>query len=305
LEHLLAARLASLLLLATFCAMPAWCQDLTPRTFWPTPAGIDLVVVGYSYSQGDVLIDRSLPVYGVDSKIHTGSLAYIHTFAFRGRSSNLLLELPYSSGTTRGRVVGLPAQRDFAGFNDAGITWTVNLLGAPAMNADEFRLLRADPRPILGLSLKIVPPTGHYDEERLINVGANRWAARVKLGSILPLRPKWLLELEGSVWFFGDDHEYLSGRREQDPIYAVEAHLIHRFRPGLWLSLNGNYFRGGRQTIGGETREDVQENARFGGTVVLPFGGRNAVKFGYSFGTRTRFGSDFDQFLVTYQRLLR
>ena len=37
------------------------------------------------------------------------------------------------------------------------------------------------------MSLKLVPPLGYYEEGRLINGGANRWAARLKLGSILPL----------------------------------------------------------------------------------------------------------------------
>ena len=41
-----------------------------------------------------------------------------------------------------------------------------------------------------------MPPLEYYEEGRLINVGTNRWAARLMLGSILPLRPRWLLELE-------------------------------------------------------------------------------------------------------------
>ena len=93
--------------------------------------------------------------------------------------------------------------------------------------------------------------------------------------------------------------------REQDPIYALEAHLIKRFRPGFWASLDFTYFTGGRQTIGGERLGDVQQNAKLGGTVVIPFADRHAVKIGYATGTVTKYGSDFDQFLVTYQVLLR
>lgn len=63
-------------------------------------------------------------------------------------------------------------------------------------------------------------------------------------------------------------------------------------------------FAGGRQTVGGEKMADLQSNRRIGATVVVPFGGRHAIKLGYSTGTRTRFGNDFDQFLVTYQTLL-
>jgi len=78
------------------------------------------------------------------------------------------------------------------------------------------------------------------------------------LGAILPLRPKWLLELAGSAWFFGDDDDFVVGKRHQSPIYAFEAHLIRDFTPRLWASLNANYFVGGRQTIGGIEHVDVQ-----------------------------------------------
>jgi hypothetical protein len=95
-------------------------------------------------------------------------------FSIGGRTANLLLELPYSWGTTKGLVGEAPARRDFAGMNDAGITVAVNLLGGPSMSPAEFQELRANPRPILGASLKLVPPSGYYDSNRLINVGANR-----------------------------------------------------------------------------------------------------------------------------------
>lgn len=98
---------------------------------------------------------------------------------------------------------------------------------------------------------------------------------------------------------------FLTGKREQEPIYALEAHLVHRFRPGgVWASLEANYFTGGRQTIGGDDLIDEQSNRRLGATLVVPFRQRNAVKFGYSLGVRTKYGNDFSQLLVTYQRVL-
>lgn len=113
------------------------------------------------------------------------------------------------------------------------------------------------------------------------------------------------MELDAGAWLFSDDDDYIGGRREQDPIYAFEAHLVHRFRPGLWVSLDANYYTGGQQTIGGEQREDRQKNVRLGATVAVPFGGRHAVKFGYSTSARTRIGSDSEQFLVSYTLLIQ
>ncbi|MEX1311688.1 MAG: transporter [Candidatus Sulfomarinibacteraceae bacterium] len=286
-------------------AAAAGAQDLTPRAYWPAPKGTKVAVVGTSHVQGDVLFDPSIPLYGVDSNIRTGILAYFQTFSLGGRTANVVVELPYSWGTTKGAVGDTPSRRDFAGFNDFGATLSVNLLGAPTMTPTDFQALRADPHPILGASLKILAPTGQYNPNRLINVGANRWAAKIELGSIIPLWRKWLLELAAGGWFFTDDDDFLPGRREQEPIYAFQAHLVRRFKPGFWMSLDANYFTGGRQTIGGNELVDVQHNSRFGAMVAVPFKGRHAVKIGYFVGVRTAFGNDFDQFLVSYQVLFR
>jgi hypothetical protein len=64
---------------------------------------------------------------------------------------------------------------------------TVNLHGAPAMTPEDFHQFRANPEPIVGASLKVMVPTGGYDADKLINVGENRWATRVQVGSIIPL----------------------------------------------------------------------------------------------------------------------
>jgi len=284
-------------------AVAASAQELTPRAYWPAPNGVKVAVVGYSVVRGDVLFDPSIPLYGVDSKIRTGILAYRQTFRLAGRTATFQVEQPYSWGTTQGLVEDAPARRDFSGLGDLGVTLSVNLLGAPTMTPADFQALRADPRPIVGASLKVTAPTGRYDSDRLINVSANRWATKLELGAIFPVRPKWLFEFAAGVWFFTDNDDYLPGTREQQPIYAFQAHLIHRFKPGFWASLDASYFTGGRQTIGGDELVDVLHNSRVGAMVVFPFKGRHAIKLGYFLGVRTAFGSDFDQLLVTYQVL--
>ena len=286
-------------------ATAALAQELAPRTYWPSPKGVKVAVFGYACTDGDVLFDPSTPLYGVDSQLNLVIAAYLQTFGLWGRTANLLIEQPISWGTTSGLVVDESASRDSSGRGDLALKLTVNLMGAPAMTAPEFQQLRADPHPILGASLKIVAPTGHYDEDRLVNVGANRWAVKGELGYIAPLHRKWLFEVAGGVWLFGDNADSLAGRREQDPIYGLELHLIHRFRPGFWASLDANYFIGGRQTIGGNQLEDVQRNSRVGATVVVPFKKRHAVKVGFSSGVVTEFGTDFQQVLATYQVLFR
>jgi hypothetical protein len=297
-------------LLICFAVCSLWAvdcaaQELTPRTYWPAPKGTRVFVTGYSYASGDVLFDSSIPITGADSKVNSGILAYVQTLGLWGRTSNFLVELPYAWGTSKGLVAETPASRDFSDFGDLSVSLNVNLRGAPSMTREEFMALRADPHLILGASLKVVVPTGQYDPNLLVNVGTNRWAVRAQLGAIIPLRPKWMLELTAGAWFFGDDDAYIAGKKEQKPIYSVQTNLIKRIRPGLWASLDLSWYEGGRQTIDGDPLNDTQRNLKVGGTIVVPFRGRHAIKIGYGNGVITRFGSDFEQVLVSYQVALR
>ncbi len=280
-------------------------QELTPRLFWPTPKGTRVLVSGYSYTSGDVFLDLSLPVEDSESQINTGILAYAQTLDLWGRTSNFLINVPYAWGTAKGLFLGDPIKRDFSGFGDLSMTLNVNLRGAPTMTAEEFLAYSANPRPIIGASLKVVMPTGQYNPDRIVNVGANRWAARLKLGTVIILKPKWLMEISASTWLFGDDDDFLFGKKEQDPVFALETNLIKRIRPGLWASLDVTYYRGGNQTINGNLLDNKLHNLKLGGTLVLPIHNRHAIKFGYANGVVTRYGNDFSQFLVTYQVALK
>jgi hypothetical protein len=157
------------LVFAGLAVHSAAAQELTPRAYWPAPKGTKVLVIGYSDAEGDILFDASIPLYGVDSELNAGLLAYVQTLSLWGRSSNLIVELPYVWGETRGLVGDTPASRKFSGFSDLGVTLSVNLMGAPSMTVEEYLAFRADPEAILGASLKVIAPTGEYDESRLIN----------------------------------------------------------------------------------------------------------------------------------------
>lgn len=283
----------------------AGAQELTPRAYWPAPTGTQLLSIGAVYTRGDIVPDPSLPITGIDSKIGTTYVAYLRTLDLFGRSSNLIFELPYSWGDTLGEHSdqGL-LEREYQGFGDISATLSINLIGAPAMDREGFAELRRNPRPILGASLKLVAPTGNYDNDRLINVGANRWATKAELGSMVVLNNKLLLEIEAGVWLFGDNDDFLGVTRKQDPIYSVELHLVRRFAPGFWASLDMNGYRGGRSEIDGRRMKDLQRDSKFGATVVFPFAKRHAIKVSYATGSINDSDESFDMYQVSYQRLL-
>lgn len=279
-------------------------QELTPRAYWPAPRGTQVGVIGYAYTDGNITFDPSIPIYEAETQVNGALLAYLRTFSLFGRSSNILVKLPYAWGKTEGLIGTEPASRKFSNFADLSVTVSVNLIGAPSMTVEEFQTFRADPHPILGMSIEVIAPTGDYSGTRLINTGANRWAIKPEFGFMYPLTDKLLLELEAGMWFFGDDDDFVVGKKEQENIVTFETHLIRRFSPGFWISLDYTYYKGGRQTIDGDELIDIQSNSRIGGTLVKPLSRRQVIKLGYATGVRTRFGTDFDQFLLSYQILL-
>ena len=73
--------LAALVLLLSH-AETLFAQELVPRAYWPSPVGTNVLVLGYQYSSGDIVVDQSLPVVGVDSTIDCLSSLDSETAAF-------------------------------------------------------------------------------------------------------------------------------------------------------------------------------------------------------------------------------
>ncbi len=261
------------------------------------------MVASYQYSSGDVLTDPSLPIEGVEAELQFGSLTYVRTLDLFDRTANLQLNVPYAWGDAQGFVEGQFRSRGISNIADARARLSFNLLGAPAMDAQEFQALRAAPRPIIGASLLVSMPTGDYDNTKIFNAGSNRWAVKPAIGVIYPLRRTVLLEFEIGGWFFEDNDEFQGAVREQDPILSTEFHVIKRIRPGFWASLDLNYYAGGRTTVDGVRRDDRQENSRIGATLLWPFRRGHALRMSASTGISTNAGGEFDTVTIAYLRV--
>src|SRR4029077_5542034 len=112
----------------------------------------------------------------------------------------------------------------------------------------------------------------------------------------------WMLELDLGSWFFTQNSNFAGGQvREQAPIGSVQAHVIYTFRPGLWLSLDGTYYTGGRTHLNGVRRNDLQQNSRLGATLALPLTRSQGLKLAFNKGATVRVGGDFTALSVTYQ----
>jgi hypothetical protein len=139
------------------------------------------------------------------------------------------------------------------------------LSGSPPMRPADFA--RAPRRTILGTSLTVAPPTGQYDAAKLINLGSHRWAFKPEIGLSHPIG-QWTFDTYAGVWFFTENDTFYPGlsTRHQNPILAIQGHASYTFRRRSWLAINGTWFTGGRTSIDGVEKADLQRNTRLGAT---------------------------------------
>jgi hypothetical protein len=285
--------------LVTLAPAPVLAQQMEPRAYSNVPIGINFALTGYAYSSGDVLTDPSLPAEGVNAKVHTLVAGYSRSLAIAGKSAQLTAIVPYARLSVDGLVDGQPASVSRSGIGDPLLRFALNLYGAPALSLAEFSGYRQ--KSIVGVSLAVSAPWGEYDASRLVNVGTNRWSFKPELGVSHTIGR---LVLEGAVGatFFTDNDAYLgSRRREQDPLYAVQAHAVYNFRPGLWVALDYTFYSGGRTSVDGQQRNDGIRSSRWGATVALPVNRYNSIKLYASTGVVARTGTDFDLVGIAWQ----
>jgi hypothetical protein len=292
-----------LLGIAGALAVPAevLAQELEPRAYSASPIGANFALLGYSWSGGQVLVDESLPVSNVESRIGTLIAGYSRTFGLAGRASSLAVTVPWVWGTMSGDVGETRRTIERVGSGDVRLRWAVNLLGGPALSPAEFAKWKQ--RTTLGASLSVVAPTGEYDATKLVNIGSNRWSFKPELGVSIPLG-NWFVEASAGVWLFTDNDEFFGGlRREQDPLALLQLHGGYQFRPGFWIAADANYYRGGSSTVGGIAKDDLQANSRYGLTLSVRLAPGLSAKLATATGLTTRTGADYNTVLLAVQYL--
>ena len=275
-------------------------QQLEPRFFSNSPVGLNALAVGFTRSGGNVLLVPSLPLDDVDGDLNLAALSYIRAVGVFGRSAKFSGTLPYAWGEYRGFFNEEFRTRNLAGWGDPLFRFAVNVLGAPALDAKEFSTYQQGT--IVGADMMVAVPLGKYEPDRLFNLGANRWTLRPGIGLSTVWRRKWFFELAVGVWLFTRNDDFFGGNTlDQKPIYAIKAHAIRLFRPGLWWSFDFGYGEGGEWEVSGAPSGNTQRNYRFGSTFSLPLGGGHAIKAVFATGLARGFGSDFDAVVAIYQ----
>jgi len=286
-------------LLVLLLASSVSAQELEPRAYSPAPVGLNFLVVSYAYQFGEVLFDPTVPITDVEAKLNGSAIAYGRTFGIAGRSASALAAFPYVWGKVSGNVFEQRTEVTRSGNADSRFRLAVNLLGGPALKPREFAARKQTTT--IGASLTMVAPTGQYDPAKLVNIGTNRWAFKPEVGIARPIG-NWSVEFYGGVWLFTDNNNFFGGqKREQAPMMSLQTHVSYTFKPRLWISGDATFYTGGRTTVNGVLKADLQRNTRIGVTASFPLTKKTSLKAAWARGVITRIGGDFNVFGITWQ----
>lgn len=282
---------------ALLLTLPCLGQDIEPRRWSHLPLGSDFAAGAYAYTTGDITLDPVLRIEDAEFDLQTVAGKYIRSFELLGKSARFDLIQGYQNGRWNGLLNGVPTTVKRDGWTDTTLRFAINLIGAPPLKGKEFAEYRAqaDHETIVGAGLAMQLPTGEYFDDKLINLGSNRFTFRPQLG-VVHNRGKWSVELTTAAWIYTDNADFFNGKKlEQDPLYTADAHLIYTFLPGLWLGASVGYGGGSESTVNGIPGDDQQNNLGWGLGLGIPINRALGVKVAY-IGTRThaRTGLDAD-----------
>ncbi|MCK5477349.1 MAG: transporter [Methylococcales bacterium] len=270
-------------LIALILVPPCRAMELAPRQWSHLPKGMNFAGIGYAYTEADISVDPVLNIEDVDMELHSWVAKYIHTFEVFDKSARIDVTQAYQEGKWSGLLNGVATEVSRRGFSDTFLRFATNLYGAPPLTAKEYGVFRKnlDTETIVGLGLVVRLPTGDYMDDKLINLGQNRFVLRPQLG-VLHTRGKWTAELTGEIAFYTDNNDFFNGnRREQEPLYIVHGHLVHTFRPGLWAGVSFGYDYGGESTINGINKDDLRQDIGFAFNFAYPINRYSGIKVGY------------------------
>jgi hypothetical protein len=282
-------------------AAPLSAQDLDPRAYARAPVNGTFLSIGFAVSHGGVVSDPTLPVTDINATVEAPSIGIGRSFSLFGKTAQAFGAMPYSWAQVSGKVFEEARDISRAGLSDMRLRLSVLVRGAPAASVVE--IAKAPRRTILGTSLTVVAPTGQFFPDRLINLGANRWAFKPEFAVSHPMGQKWLLDAYAGLWLFTSNASFYPGTnlRTQAPMGAFQAHLSYNFKRQLWAAFDATYYTGGRTTIEGVGNNDAQANSRVGGTFVFPVGRRHSVRLAVSRGAIIRFGANFTTYSIGWQ----
>jgi hypothetical protein len=267
------------------------------------PTGGNFLIASYSYSAGNILVDNTIPIDNLNANLNNIVVAYARSFKLFNKLTKFDAIIPYSFATFDGEVSQVDSSTSRNGFADPLFRISMILIGTKPLNPEDF-FKREVKKFNLGVSFRLRVPTGQYFSDKLLNLGANRWAFKIGAAASYGfVKNKLILEAHLFIWFFTENKKFLiDNTLYQKPVIVAQAHISYTFKPGIWLALSIGRSGLGTTVINGvEQTDKKQNNGRFGGAFAFKIAKGHGLKLAFTSGVSTRYGADFNNFIVAYQ----
>lgn len=260
-------------------------QELEIRRWNQLPVDRNFLTLNYGATTGDIAFDPVLQIENARFNIDTWLAGYVRTFAVFDKTARIEIRQPYSKGTWNGLVAGVPTTIHREGLNDTFMRLAINFIGGPPLAGKAYAEYRAktEIETIVGAALGIQFPTGNYLEDKLINLGSNRFTFRPQIG-MQQKYYNWAFELTGTVFLYSDNTSFFGGNRlEQEPLLTIDGSIEYDFPGGAWLSTGIGYGAGGASEVNNIAKKDYRQNLGWslsGGFPITPWLGFKANYIG-------------------------
>jgi hypothetical protein len=297
----LSAIFAALLIILLFSG-PALATDDGARAYWKGREGIN----GFSFQNLNLNLQASdslvfapgqyvYPNADIEGSIFIANYVRHLTlfnrpasllFAVIGGDINVDVNAKAPSLFVPPGLAGTSFSESSTGFADPSVQLVVNLFGAPPLKTN-FDLIDYEPTLTLDAAVMLAFPIGEYDDEKLVNLGLNRWFGRVAFpityhfGVFTPGYRK-SLELIPSVWLFDKNNDFMGQEMENDPMWQLEGHLTNDFTPSFWGSLDVLYRSGFQSEVDGVEVGEELEMGNLGVTLNYQVNDNLSIKAGFS-----------------------
>ncbi len=276
-------------------------QEMEPRNYSGIPIGMNALALVYAYQTGDIVTDAAAPIKDLELNSNNLGIGYLRSFGLLGKLCKVQVAVPFVFLSGSAKLQGRDTSATRTGFADSKLKFIMNIIGTPALAPKDFVKFKEEF--VLGASVAVSVPTGLYYNDKLINLGSNRWGFKPEIGMSYNKGPVFF-ELFTGVWLFTENTDYFKGNTlYQNPVYSLQGHISYYFPSKIYLALDGVYVDGGETKLNDTYRRDFQKNFRSGVTLSVPINANNSIKANFSAGVATRVGGDFKIFSITFQHI--
>jgi hypothetical protein len=277
----------------------ACAQFTDPRTYQNTPVGINQLELAYAYVRSNTSIDTSFIVSGAKFNLNQGLIDYTRYFAFLHRMAWVEATIPIAN--LNGSITGTGITGSTTGAGDSGYTAAILLKGGPALSPEQFA--NAKTTTSIGLSLFATAPTGQYDPNKLLNLGADRWSFKPELAISRPFGPeqRWVFDAYANTYLYTDNASYRGAEvLRQRGLLGLEGHISYNFNNAIWASLDTRYSFRGDTTVNGVNQDNPQRNFILGSELIVSANSRNSFTFEFARAAVHKNGPSLTGFTVKY-----